>query len=190
MTPDMFGAVAPVPNYPSPGDNYATRSISHITDLIIHHTAGPVTQTPLDIDSEHRAKGMAFIAYNWLINPQGTIFKGRPIEWVSAASYGRNQQSVAVCLIGNFHADDSGYTGRPTGAQLDALNRLAVLSHIHIPSIARTIGHSDVAKLLYPGNTKEDLENRGHYATACPGSELYKLIPQVQEFVRSYHAKL
>lgn len=184
MEPDIFGAVAPVPSYPSPGVNYATRPVSDITDLIIHHTAGSLYQTPQDIDTEHRAKGMAFIAYNWIINPQGTIYQGRPIEWVSSASYGRNQQSVAACLIGNFESGDPGYTGRPTGAQLVALNRLAVLCHIHIPSIARTIGHRDVALLFYTHDTES-------YSTACPGSDLYKLIPLVKEYVRkSYHAGL
>jgi N-acetylmuramoyl-L-alanine amidase len=176
QTPDLYGAIAPTPAYPTPGDNYATRQISDITDFIIHHSAGSVNQTPLDIDTEHRAKGMAFIAYNWVISAQGTIFQGRPIEWVSAASYGRNQQSVAVCVVGNFESGDSGYTGRPTNDQLDALNRLAVLSHIHIPSIARTIGHRDVASLFYPTDTAP-------YATACPGDQLWNLIPRVRSFI-------
>jgi N-acetylmuramoyl-L-alanine amidase len=180
--PDMFGAVAPIPLYPSPGVNYAARQVSNITDFIIHHTAGSVHQTVLDIDAEHRAKGMAFIAYNWIISPQGTIFSGRPIEWVSSASYGRNQQSVAVCLIGNFESGDPGYTGRPTGAQLDALNRLAVLSHVHIPSIARTIGHRDIETLFYPGQSES-------YGTACPGSELWKMIPLVRKYVNEFMHK-
>jgi hypothetical protein len=182
--PDMFGAVSPLSLYPKPGVNYAARQVSNITDFIIHHTAGSVSQTVLDIDAEHRAKGMAFIAYNWIISPQGTIFQGRPIWWVSSASYGRNQQSVAACLIGNFESGDPGYTGRPTGAQLDALNRLAVLSHIHIPSISRTIGHRDVAPLFYPHDTAP-------YSTACPGDQLYKLIPLVKKYItENLHAKL
>lgn len=184
LAPDLFGAVAPSPLYPPPGSNYASRQLSDITDFIIHHSAGSVHQTPQDIDAEHRAKGMAFIAYNWIIDPQGTIFQGRPLGWISSASFGRNRESVSVCVIGNFQQDDPGYTGEPTTAQLDSLDRLALSAHIHISSIARTIGHRDVATIFYPNDT-------GDYSTACPGDELYDHIPSIKAFVRTHlHAGL
>lgn len=175
--PDIFGAVPPVPLYLPPGVNYAQRPISTITDFIIHHSAGSPDQTPLEIDAEHRARGMAFIAYNWIITKDGTLYQGRPIGWVSAANYGRNQQGVAVCLTGNFESTDPGFTGDPTPEQVQSLCGLATSAHIHLTSIERTIGHRDIETLFYPGQSDS-------YGTACPGSELYKLIPMVKDWVR------
>lgn len=176
--PDTFGAIFPTPAYKIPGVNYATRSLSDITDFIIHHSAGGVDQTPADIDNEHRARGMAFIAYNWIITKDGTVYQGRPLGWVSSAAYGRNKQSVNVVLTGNFEHGDSGYTGKPTAKQIESLNRLALTAHTHITSIERTIGHRDVSSLFYS-------DSPANYSTACPGSDLYALIPSVREYVRS-----
>jgi hypothetical protein len=182
--PDIFGAVPPAPLYPPPGSNYVNRPISTITDFVIHHSAGSPDQTPLEIDAEHRARGMAFIAYNWVITKDGTIYQGRPIGWVSAAQYGRNSQGVAVCLTGNFASGDPGYTGDPTPEQIQNLNRLALSVHIHLTSIERTYGHGDIASLFYPNNPDP-------YATACPGDRLSSQIPSVRAYVtENLHAKL
>jgi hypothetical protein len=182
--PDIFGAVPPVPLYLPPGVNYAQRPISTITDLIIHHSAGSPDQTPLEIDAEHRARGMAFIAYNWIITKDGTLYQGRPIGWVSAANYGRNQQGVAVCLTGNFDSTDSGFTGNPTPDQIQSLYHLALSVHIHLTSIERTYGHGDIASLFYPSDPDP-------YSTACPGDRLEVQIPSVRNYVTvNLHAGL
>jgi len=184
VPPDIFGAVAPLPLYPAPGTNYVNRSISSITDFVIHHSAGSPDQTPLEIDAEHRAKGMAFIAYNWVITKDGTIYQGRPIGWVSAANYGRNSQGVAVCLTGNFESGDPGFTGEPDPRQIQSLHQLALSVHIHLTSIERTYGHRDIASLFYPSNPDP-------YSTACPGDRLSAQIPSVRSYVtENLHAKL
>ena len=179
---DLFGAE--LISYPNVGENYATRSVSSITDFIIHHSAGGTEQSPLDINAEHQARGMAMIAYNWVIEADGTLVAGRPIGWVSAASYGRNPQSVSVCLLGNFELLDPGYTGDPTPQQVEALKTLCLKAHQHITSISRTYGHKDLARLFYG-------QDQAEYSTACPGSELEKLIPDVKNYVtENLHAKL
>jgi hypothetical protein len=183
-SPDIFGAVAPLPLYPPPGPNYAQRSISTITDFIIHHSAGSPDQTPLQIDAEHRARGMAFIAYNWIITKDGTIYQGRPIGWVSSANYGRNSQGVAVCLTGNFDSSDPGFTGDPDPEQIKSLYHLAFSVHIHLTSIERTYGHGDIAPLFYPSDPDP-------YSTACPGDRLQSQIPSVRNYVTvNLHAGL
>jgi hypothetical protein len=174
--PDILGAVPPVPAYPPAGVNYASRPISEITDFVIHHSAGPTHQSPGDICAEHMARGMATIAYNWVIAKDGTIYQGRPISWASSANYGRNPESVAVCLIGNFQSDDPGYTGPPDPRQIKSLNDLALSVHIHLSGISRTYGHRDVESIFYPGQSEA-------YGTVCPGDQLYALIPVVKLYV-------
>jgi hypothetical protein len=127
---------------------------------------------------------MALIAYNWVITKDGTIYQGRPIGWVSAANYGRNQQGVAVCLTGNFESGDPGFTGDPTIAQSTSLYHLALSVHIHLTSIERTYGHGDIASLFYASDPDP-------YSTACPGDRLEVQIPSVRAYVtENLHAKL
>lgn len=160
--------------YPTPQSQMAARVLPP-TDLIIHHTAGAKTQTPLEIDAEHRSINDAMIAYNRVITPDGKVYSGRPDNYIPAAAFGRNAESINVVLVGNFQSDDAGFTGPPTAEQLQALDDLAVLLHRQYPSIVRTIGHRDVAPMFYGGD--------GNYATACPGDLLYKDLPAVRRFV-------
>lgn len=154
------------------------RSLSQVTDLIVHHTAGALTQTPQEIDAEHRAEGWAMIGYEYVITPDGTIYDGRPLDVVPSAAYGRNTQSVDVVLVGNFQASDPGYTGPPSAAQMQSLKDFALWIHQQIPSICRTIGHGDVARMFYP-------DDEGDYSTACPGSELESQLPEIRSYVAS-----
>lgn len=162
--------------YPLAG-TLTPRSVSMITDFIIHHTAGPINQTALDICKEHMDRGFSTIGYNWVITEDGVVHSGRQIEYVPAAAYGRNTQSVNVALTGNFEFGDPGYTGPPTPQQIQALKDLCVYAHASMPNIVRTIGHKDVAPLFFPSDEAD-------YSTACPGSQLYSLIPAVKQYVR------
>jgi hypothetical protein len=141
--------------------------------MIVHHSAGALTQTPLEIDVEHRAEGWAEIGYNFVITPDGAVYTGRPLDVEPSAAYGDNMASVDICLIGNFQEDDSGHTGPPTSAQLDSLLALSIDLHRRYPSISRTIGHGDVVKMYYP-------DNPGPYATACPGTQLEAFLPDLR----------
>lgn len=161
--------------YPQPAFPMAQRSPSSITDLIFHHSDGPGNQSPLAIDAEHRAEGWCMIGYNFVISSDGTVYAGRNPIYVPSAAYGRNAQSVNVCLLGDFEPGTNGY-GQPTSAQVQAAKMMAVYLHARYPSIVRTIGHRDVAVLFYP-------DDRADYATACPGLAFEALLPEIRSYV-------
>lgn len=161
----------------------AGRQLTQITDAIIHHSAGPTMQTALEIDAEHRDRGMSMIGYNYIINALGEIYAGRPLEFVPSAAFGRNTESVNVCVLGNFELDDPGYTGLLNPSQLKALQDLLVYLHHQLPTIVRTIGHCDVATMFYPNDT-------ANYSTACPGSKLYNLIPSIKKYISGHLSSL
>lgn len=164
------------PAYPAPAFAMTSRSLADISDLIIHHSDGPSDQDPLAIDQEHRNEGWSMIGYDYIIAGNGTIYKGRPDDVVPSAAYGRNAQSVDVCLLGDFQPNTPGFASAVPAAQLQAVKDLSVYLHQRYPSIARTIGHRDVAKLFYPNNT-------GDYATSCPGDVLEAQLPAIKEYV-------
>ena len=157
------------------------RRSSTITDFIVHHAAGATTQTVADIDAEHRAIGDAMIGYTWVITQGGAVYAGRAPDYVPAATFGRNKESVAVCLIGQLQetglgSGDAPYTGPPTPAQIQSLEELCLWAHRQLPSIVRTIGHRDVATLFYG-------DDEGDYSTACPGDACYALLPKIVSYV-------
>jgi hypothetical protein len=165
------------PAYPPPSGAFTPRP-SPPTDLIVHHSDGPQSQTPLAIDAEERAKGDVGMPYEYLIGPDGTVYTGRPVQFVSAASYGRNEQSIAICMIGAYHAGTPEYNGPPPAAQLDALLELLVWLHQQHPTIERMYAHGDIAAMFYP-------TDQGDYSTACCGSVLRAMLPGIFAKVRA-----
>lgn len=163
------------PNYPPPNGSPAYRDLSDIIEEIIHHSAGSLSETPLEIDAQHRAQGWCMIGYDYVITPDGKIYQGRSLGMVPAAAEYANTISVDICLIGNFQSDDPGYTGEPTAAQIASLKALSIWLHQPEQGLAlqRIIGHEDVARIT------------GHpdAATACPGNKLYSLIPEIHAAV-------
>ena len=161
------------PPYVGPRSPWVARNTGSVTDFIVHHSAGPKSQTPMEIEAFELGRGDNGMPYTWLIDDKGTVYTGRPPHAVSAATYGRNSESVAVCMIGNFELGDTGYNGPVSDAALASLVDLCILAHRQLPSIVRTIAHRDVALLFYP-------QDQGDYSTACCGSELYAYLPTLR----------
>ena len=138
------------------------------TDVIILHHIG---NTNADVSAAtvhqwHLANGWAGIGYHYLIRKDGTIERGRPRDTVGAHCYGENWHSVGVNIVGNFG------TNEPTAAQIEAAERLvAALCRLYglRPSGATIKGHRDFN------------------ATACPGENLYAMLPDVIAGVQSYY---
>lgn len=72
-------------------------------DLWVHHTDGPETQTPRQIQAFHQGpeRGWNDIGYGYLIDSDGTIYEGRGYEIQAAHSPGVNHQP-SVALIGDY----------------------------------------------------------------------------------------
>lgn len=172
--------------YPAVSGTMNPRDFSVLREIYFHHSAGNPMQTPLEIDAEERAPGTyTMIPYTFLIGKDGTIYKGRPIQFENAANLGRNAQSISVCVIGNFHPGSVGYSGHPSPQQVLAMMDLALHLHQTYPQIIRTIGHRDVAKMFYPDTLNPNDPEYGKYSTACPGDNLYELLPALRQYVQT-----
>lgn len=118
-------------------------------DLWVHHTAGPATQTPREIQAFHmNVNGWQDIGYGYLIAANGTIYEGRGYEVHAAHSPGKNHQP-SVALIGTYS------TTPPSDAQHRAVYALR--------------GHLGAGKLR---------GHRENTATSCPGDAAYRKIIQ------------
>lgn len=125
--------------------------------LVVHHSALPVSDGPLAIQTLHmQQRGFADIAYHFVIDDLGQIYEGRKITTRGAHTGGHNTGAVGIVLLGNFE-----FT-QPTPTQLASLKALAQYL-VQTYTLIRLAGHRD----FQPG------------VTVCPGENLEPLLPML-----------
>lgn len=147
--------------------------------LVIHHTepANTITNEPEDRDStaekvhkwhiEHN--GWSGIGYHYLIRKDGMIEEGRPQNMIGAHVLHHNDNTLGICLAGNFNHG----LGNPTEAQMQSLKDLTVwLCRQYNLNPSREgviLGHRDL---------NDD--------TTCPGDNLYCLLNEVRDYCKEF----
>jgi len=113
------------------------------THLVLHHAAAG-SAGPMDVHKWHLANSWAGIAYHYYVRKDGSVYRGRPEDWIGGHTTGYNNISIGVCFEGNFETEEM------PRAQMDSGRQLV----------------SDILK-RYPGIT---VARHGDLnATACPG---------------------
>ena len=136
-----------------------TQTNRKIRRLIVHHSAGPITESVDQVRRFHMAappagRGWSDIAYHWYVwlLPGGvwTVSPGRPEEREGGHDAGQNADSIGVCIAGD-------YTKGPVDP--DAWMTLVAL----VASICRRYG-------LTSNQVEGHKENEpASTPTACPG---------------------
>ena len=117
--------------------------------IVIHHAASSFTTTWQDIQRWHLERGWAGIGYHYVIQADGSIYRGRPEGKVGAHAYQdakheANSDGIGICLVGNFMLT------QPATPQLDSLVELVKDIWTRYPGIT-VIGHNDVMATSCPG---------------------------------------
>lgn len=137
-------------------DSYVLRSLSEINRIIIHHTAGPKTQTPRDIALYHTSanhiceNGCPGIAYHYLITSGGTIYKVNKLETVSYHVKGYNTGSIGICFIGDYDNEE------PGREQINALKWLLKNIYQKLEREIPLYGHRDYRSTSCPGEYMQE----------------------------------
>ena len=104
-----------------------------ITEIILHCSATPEGKNfkAADIDRWHKAKGWKCIGYNYVIDLDGTIEEGRPLEMTGAHTIGHNSNSIGICYIGGIDGKNAPKDTRtiPQKESLFALVRQLMLTY-------------------------------------------------------------
>lgn len=165
---------------PSPllGTVAAAASPRVIDRLTVHHTATPPVLGGRVVDAafiaeSHRRRGLGLgtgdardCAYHFVVLPDGEVQPGRPLAyWGSGTRDGEdNLHSIGVALVGDF----SGGPGGPTGAQLDALDALALWAFSAYGLDAEAVlGHREVSPSACPGRRMDMDALRARLAEAA-----------------------
>jgi hypothetical protein len=141
----------------------------------IHHTEGgstnPMTQLR-SIQSYHKSKGWCDIGYHFLIDTDGRIYEGRPVNLLGAHVGGHNTGNLGISFIGCFDTGACrGSPSRLTDTMISNAGRLvgtlAALYRVSSISASNVKGHRD------------------HNPTTCPGNILYPRIADIIAVART-----
>lgn len=71
------------------------------TEFVVHHSAGPTTQTVRSIQDFHMdGRGWSDLGYNVLVDDDGNAYEGRGWQVAGAHAVGHNTSGIGVCYIG------------------------------------------------------------------------------------------
>lgn len=139
-----------------------------IVRLTLHHTA-VVLADPVEAPARarrhqafHQSKGWPDLAYHFLVDPAGYVYRGRPVEYRgdTATEYDPTGH-LLVCAEGDFNRET------PTKPQLAAVVGLFTWASASFGVDPATLaGHRDYA------------------ATSCPGETLYQELGELERRIR------
>lgn len=126
-------------------------TMRNIKEIIIHCSATRESANfhASDIDKWHKAKGWKGIGYHYVIDLDGTIEKGRPVNQVGAHCTNHNIYSIGICYIGGLANDGKTPKDTRTKAQKDSMLKLLIQLIMEYPN-ATIHGHNEFAAKACP----------------------------------------
>lgn len=113
---------------------------------LIYHHAAAVNCTADDIHRWHLNNGWKGIGYNYFIDKEGNIYRGRPEMAEGGHTEGYNRKGIAICVEGDYSKE----TMMPE-AQVRAVIELSKDILSRHPQL-KVVGHRDLNATSCPGN--------------------------------------
>jgi N-acetylmuramoyl-L-alanine amidase len=133
----------------------------HVTEIIVHCSAtrpewmgtAPTADKVREIRRWHVSdRGWKDIGYHYLIDRNGTVATGRPVEQVGAHVQGHNTGTIGVCLIGGHGSSETDrFDQHFTAAQDKSLRTLLADLKRKFPGVSKITGHNQYAAKACPG---------------------------------------
>ena len=151
-----------------------------INEIIIHCSATPEGKNfhASDIDRWHKAQGWRCIGYHFVIDLDGTVEPGRPVQEIGAHTVGHNTNSIGICYIGG--CDKTGKKAKDTRTPEQKL-AMYKLIHDFLESYpdAQVSCHNNWCNKACPSFKIDQLQREYHLwlqANKIIGKENFKLI--------------
>jgi hypothetical protein len=109
----------------------------------LHHSGG--INTVKAYHQQHLNKGWAGLAYNFIVDLDGKVYRGRDPQYVPAGILGHNQDSLHICAIGNFE------NMVMPDVQKEAIKELICYVKSLYPTIKDIKGHKEIGANDCPG---------------------------------------
>jgi N-acetylmuramoyl-L-alanine amidase len=131
-----------------------------INKIVVHCTATPEGRpvSVEEIDSWHKQRGWTQIGYHYVVQLDGTINQGRPLNISGAHVKGHNKYSIGITYVGGCDADMNPKDTR-TDAQIDSLEYLVGYLCASYPG-SEVYGHRDFSTKECPSyDAKEEYKS-------------------------------
>ena len=131
-----------------------------LNEIIVHCTAtqpkwmanNTATDKVAEIRRWHTDRGWSDIGYSYIIDRDGTVAEGRPLERIGAHVKGHNTGSVGIALVGGHGSSEHDPFGANYTVDQDrALRKLIDDLKAKYPSIKKVTGHNQYAAKACPG---------------------------------------
>lgn len=136
-------------------------AVRPINEIIVHCTATPAAwmdgkPTSAKVSEVRlwhtRDRGWKDIGYHFLIDRDGTIAKGRPLEQIGAHVQGHNTGTIGISLIGGHGSFSFDPFAKNFTPQQDRAARMLIADlRARFPDIRRISGHNEYAAKACPG---------------------------------------
>jgi len=133
-----------------------------IKKIIVHCADTPEGRDDraADIRRWHKAKGWSDIGYHYVIDLDGTIEPGRPIETAGAHCTGHNADSIGICYVGGC---DKAMKPKDTRTDEQKASLIVLLKYLVAKYPGTKIyGHRDFAQKACPS-----FDAKTEYADLC-----------------------
>ena len=153
------------------------------THLIVHHSAAHNGLNNYAMVAESiwdfhvNTNGWDDIGYNWLIDPDGVLYQGRPDGYQGAHFSCINENTVGICVLGDFTSIT------PTEEALTTLvNLLAYEATEHEIDIEAESYHETGEFTLtnVAGHRDSSGSLNACSSTVCPGDSFYPMLPEIR----------
>jgi len=156
------------------------------THLVVHHSAGnnqsnnfkTVVESIWDLHVN--TNGWDDIGYNWLIDPNGILYEGRPDDFQGAHFSCLNENTVGICVIGDYSLV------QPAEPALNTLvNVLAYEATEHAIDVRTQSYHLTGDFILdnVAGHRDSEGSINACSGTVCPGDSFYPLLGEIRQRV-------
>ncbi|MDA9129244.1 S8 family serine peptidase [Candidatus Gracilibacteria bacterium] len=139
---------------------FPEKKFSEVLDtIVIHHSAGNQNESINNLEQKMKKDGYHSIAYHFIIDGNGNIYEGRPLEQNGDHVESKNTGKIGIVVMGDFeYRWQNGWRAdHPTESQIKSLQNLskALVERFVIKSENIT-GHQDHKGTECPGDNLED----------------------------------
>lgn len=120
--------------------NHSTRN-GNPPGIVLHHAAA--NGSVYDVHNWHLGNGWAGIGYHFYVRKDGSVYRGRPENWIGAHTSGHNSK-IGICAEGNFEVEQMG------AAQKNAIIELLEYLYGKYGKL-KVYGHRDLDATACPG---------------------------------------
>lgn len=143
-------------------------------DAIVIHCSATREGKPYyakDVERWHKERGFKCIGYHYVIDLDGTVEAGRPLNQqgahantpgLSGESY--NKHSIGICYIGGLASDGKTWKDTRTPEQKESMFKLVSDLMDQFPTIKEVIGHRDTS----PDRDGNGEVEQGEWIKNCP----------------------